>query len=338
MPLVAMSYYKPQIRTQVHLTYYVRARGAGGQFVQRSVTIRTRPAPPPVTQPPMPAPSGQPAILSVSVSPNPVPASGGTVTVNVRVSNAVTCTFSGAGVTTLNVPCGSGSGGITLTYGANTGDSAQTIIDTYYVVAQGGGRTTPSRSFTVTQEPPPLPSSLLGYLDVCSPGPDCDYGPIYATYQDYGNVFPLDLGDCSFAAAANWEQIVLGLTPDATSIENEFAAAGGTTAGLTSNALFEYWEQQGINGVIQTGLHRYTTDQADVENSVRDYGAMVVEFQFVANDGFGQYLEIDPGYHFAVVDGFTPEGPLIVTWGQTLQMTWDQWNGEVVNMWGIGAG
>ena len=37
----------------------------------------------------------------------------------------------------------------------------------------------------------------------------------------------------------------------------------------------------------------------------------------------------------AVVDGFTPQGPLIVTWGHTLQMTWEQWNAEVVSMWGI---
>jgi hypothetical protein len=102
-------------------------------------------------------------------------------------------------------------------------------------------------------------------------------------------------------------------------------------------ALFQYWQQQGINGVVLTGLHSYFTDQADVENGVRAYGAMIVEFEFVANDGFAQYT-MSAGRHAAIVDGFTPEGPLVVSWGQTLQMTWAQWNAEVVNMWGIGTG
>ena len=35
--------------------------------------------------------------------------------------------------------------------------------------------------------------------------------------------------------------------------------------------------------------------------------------------------------------GFTPAGPLVVSWGESLQMTWEQWNDEVVGMWGIGA-
>ena len=38
-----------------------------------------------------------------------------------------------------------------------------------------------------------------------------------------------------------------------------------------------------------------------------------------------------------VVDGFTREGPLVVSWGQPLEMTWAQWNSEVVGMWGIVA-
>jgi len=46
--------------------------------------------------------------------------------------------------------------------------------------------------------------------------------------------------------------------------------------------------------------------------------------------------QMSAGKHMAVVDGFTPEGPLVVSWGQTLQMTWAQWNTEVVNIWGSG--
>ena len=334
MPAIANTYGK-----QVRLTYAVRVRGTGGRSVQRRVAVSeaaggsaTQPRPPVTTTPP---PTQTLAILSVSVSPTVVPASGGTVTVTVRTTNAVTCTFSGENTTPLSVPCSSGAGGETITFPANTGP---TVTHTYSVVVQdASGATTAPDSFTVTQQGPPLPASLAAYLDVCTPGPDCYYGPMYATYQDYGNVAPVDLGDCTFAAAAHWEQIVLGLNPDPSLIGYEFASAGGTSAGLTANALFSYWQHQGINGVFLTGLHRFFTDQTDVENGVRSYGAMIVEFQFADGGYFAQY-QMTAGNHMAVVDGFTPEGPLVVSWGQTLQMTWAQWNAEVVNMWGIGTG
>jgi hypothetical protein len=339
VPAIANPY-----KRQVRLTYAVRVRGAGRQSVQQSVTVTeaaatstSRPVPPATPPPvtPSPAPTPTLAILLVSVSTSVISASGGTVSVTVRATNAVTCTFSGEGISPLSVPCGSGSGGETITFVASNGP---TVVYTYSVVAQdASGNTTVPRTFTVTQQGPPIPASLVGYLDVCTPGPDCFYGPMFATYQDYGNVAPVALGDCTFAAAAHWEQIVLGLNPDPTLIGFEFASAGGTTAGLTANALFAYWQHQGINGVFLTGLHSYFTDQTNVENGVRSYGAMIVAFQF-ANGGYFAQYQVSAGFHMAVVDGFTPEGPLVVSWGQTLQMTWAQWNSEVTGMWGIGTG
>jgi hypothetical protein len=273
-----------------------------------------------------------PQVLSVSASPNLLPASGGKVTVTVRVQNSATCTFGGEGVSAQPVACSSGSAAATITFGANTGAE---IVHTYHVTAESeDGTTSASSSFTVTQAAAPL----LGYLDVCTPGPACDYGPVNATYQDYGNIPPLDLGDCAFAAAANWEQIVLGLHPDPALIEAEFAAAGGTAAnGLPLGALWSYWEHQGIDGVVLSGLSLFRTGQTAVENGVRDYGAMIVELRFVAGDHLAEYA-VRPGRHLAVVDGFTPEGPLVVTWGRTLQVSWQQWNAEVVGMWGIATG
>jgi hypothetical protein len=85
-----------------------------------------------------------------------------------------------------------------------------------------------------------------------------------------------------------------------------------------------------------TGLSRFYTDQTSVENAVRSYGALIAELRFVQNTGFAQYT-VAAGGHDVVVDGFTPEGPLVVSWGQTLQMTWAQWNSEVVGMWGSAA-
>ena len=333
MPPIANPYGKT-----VRLTYVVRVRGAGARSVQRSVTVTeagtvtSQPAPTP-TPTPTPAPPPTLQVVSVSVS-GTVPTSGGTVTVTVHVQGAVTCTFGGEDLTPLPLPCSSGTAGITLTLPANTGP---TVTHTYYVTAQdANGVVTPQRTYTVTQQGLPLPPSLQGYLDVCTPGPDCYYGPLYASYPDYGNVAPNGLGDCTFAAAADWEQIVHGASPDPAVIGYEFAAAGGTaTGGLTAQALFNYWIQQGIAGIRATGFTRYFTDKTNVENGVRSYGAILVEFQFVAGTGFGQITIPNDSRHMAVVDGFTPEGPLVVTWGQTLQLTWDQWNAEVVDMYGV---
>lgn len=162
-----------------------------------------------------------------------------------------------------------------------------------------------------------------------------DYGPQNEEYLTYGNVYPADLGDCTFAAAANWEQIVLGNHPDPSVIGYEFAKAGGSaTAGLTMEQLFSYWEARGIAGVTIRSVTSYYTDPQDVELAVNDYTALIVSLQFVSGDYFGSQL-VSAGNHAVVLDGYTPEGPLVVSWGQTIQMSWDQWNAEVVGMWGI---
>ena len=81
--------------------------------------------------------------------------------------------------------------------------------------------------------------------------------------------------------------------------------------GLSLTALFGYWQRQGIAGLFLTGLSFLHTDQGTVESTVRSYRARIVSFQFVANDGFAQYI-VQAGTHVAVVDGFTPEGPPVV--------------------------
>jgi hypothetical protein len=207
-----------------------------------------------------------------------------------------------------------------------------------YIEAHGGGRNTRSRDFEaeVSSSAPAAPP--VRGLDVCTPGPECDYGAAYDSFLTWGNVYPNTLGDCSFAAAANWEQIVLGIHANETVLGFEFAQAGGTAErGLAQNALWTYWQKNGIYGVYLKSLDRFTPSKANVENGVRDYAAMMVELSFTANDYFAQYLIPVANTHEAVVDGFTPEGPLVTTWGETLQMTWEQWNDEVIGMWGIGA-
>jgi hypothetical protein len=49
-----------------------------------------------------------------------------------------------------------------------------------------------------------------------------------------------------------------------------------------------------------------------MERAIRRHKALLVVFKFENGDAFGQFFA-PPGYHTALVDGFTPEGPLIVT-------------------------
>ena len=167
--------------------------------------------------------------------------------------------------------------------------------------------------------------------------PASHYGPQDETYQTYGNVYPADLGDCTFAGAANWEQIILGANPDPTVIGYEFAEAGGSaTNGLSVSQLFNYWYEDGIAGYYLHGYDSYYTTQVNVENGVLDYTAMIASLNFVAGDYIGDQ-QVSAGGHIVVVDGYTPEGPLVVTWGTTIQMSWQQWNAEVTGMYGINA-
>ena len=174
-------------------------------------------------------------------------------------------------------------------------------------------------------------------LDTCVKGPECDYGAVHETFSTWGNVPPKALGDCTFAAVADWEQIVLGVHAKPTTIASEFAQAGGNDKqGLAQDTLWSYWQTEGIAGVRLTGLYPYATDIADVQEAVRTYSAMIVELSFSTDHHVAQY-KVSGKLHDAVVDGFTPRGPLLVSWGRTLQMTWQQWGQEAHTMWRIQA-
>jgi len=279
--------------------------------------------------------AAKPHFVSISARPTVFQAGGGTLEVSARVRHARACRIDAEPLAPRRVVnCTSGH----MAFNGHVPANTTTAPVTWWVSleAYGGSHTSYSRSVRIEVLPRQQVLPLVSGLDVCAPGPECDYGAAYESFQNWGNGAPDALGDCTFAAAANWEQIVLGVDADPAVIGYEFARAGGTGNGLAQGALWSYWRSDGIAGVYLTGLHSYYTTEADVQNGVRDYGAMIVELSFKANWGFGPYT-MPATLHDVVVDGFTPEGPLVVSWGETLQMTWEQWNAEAVGMWGIGA-
>lgn len=290
------------------------------------------------------AQASRPVIITFRATPRSLPSSGGVITMTGHVSDASACIIYTSFSRPVRVGCRSGHFTLRRRLPADTGEYPDIYLP--YVVAYNGHQNTRSRDAQVevlvpstatpaaptTAAPPPVVN-----LDACSPGPECDYGAAYETYENWGNTAPESFGDCTFAAAADWEQILFHWRPYPTALGFEFAQAGGNAeTGITQTALWNYWERYGIAGSYLTGLHSYTPNAANVRNGVRDYAAMIVELRFYEGWYFGQY-RVGNGQHDAVVMGFTPEGPLVVSWGQVLQMTWQQWGVEIIGMWGIGA-
>jgi hypothetical protein len=176
-------------------------------------------------------------------------------------------------------------------------------------------------------------STAIPGLAVCTSGPSCHYGPVHASYPNYKNVCSLD--NCTFISAANWEQVVTGLSPSPSALVVAYNAAHQTFyGGLSLLDLWSFWMSSGIDGIYLTAETSYRVDRADVQSAVLDYRALVVVVtttkpSYIGTNKFGS------GTSILIVDGFTPKGPLVVFQGHTLQMTWAQWRAQVQSMWGV---
>jgi len=166
----------------------------------------------------------------------------------------------------------------------------------------------------------------------------CNIDAVFENYPTFGNLAPELLGDCTFAAVADWEEAYLGLTQSPAQIEAEFSdALGKTEKELSNEELFAYWKRSGIGDTFLQQATSLSLDPFTVESALdtpitRD---LIAQLQLTAGDNFAGYQIAQSGYHWVVVDGYTPKGPIIITWGQILQMTWQQWNYDAQNLWSI---
>ena len=187
-----------------------------------------------------------------------------------------------------------------------------------------------SANFAIQNSGSPYLCSTL--VNFCNPGP----GGL--KFPTYGNVVPTGIGNCTFAAVANWEEVVLGTVPDTTLIQSEFADAGGTpNIGLTNTQVFDYWQSKGIGGTLLNATLPFYADPPHLMQAIDDPNvrAVIASLYLPKGQNFAGVKMQDSSFHWVVVDGYTPQGPLVATWGMTLQMTWQQWNLEVVSMWGF---
>lgn len=279
------------------------------------------------------ADASRPTFLSFTVQPARLSSAGGWVTFRAKVHNAVSCTLEGAVGRKRTIGCGSGRILIRELVPPNRGKLPEDYFP--HIEAHHGrsNRRSPDVQIEVASDLPQAPHVID--LDECSAGPECDYGYAYETFKTWGNSAPEALGDCTFAAAANWEQVINKWVPFEADLGYQFAQAGGTAiGGLSVGRLFSYWQKYTIGGARLTAWERFTPSKSNVLNGVREYGALLAELDFLQNDYFAQY-QVSAGRHTVVVIGFTPEGPLVASWGEALQMTWEQWEDEATNTWAL---
>ena len=176
-----------------------------------------------------------------------------------------------------------------------------------------------------------------GVVTLASQGSSANLRVKANTLSSYGNNEKSGIKSCTFAAVANWEQVALGIKPDPTTISAEFLRSGGTASGLTNSQVFAYWITYGIGGVHLKTANSQFIDPVSIQAVVGDpkNKPVIAQLYFAKGQNFAGVQMTEPSYHWVVIDGFTPTGPLAITWGTRLQMTWQQWNAEIVTAWTI---
>ena len=238
-----------------------------------------------------------------------------------------------------------GTGMISYTLTSMLG--AITCETTLLTCTMSGISTASKLSLMASDETGSYPSEQIAIQNSGIPTPcvrspmKCNIGPGFLTFPTYGNSAPTGMGSCTFAAVANWQEIALGLHPDPSLINKQFVAAGGNVnLGLTTDQVFNYWRTFGIAGVFLDSSKQLPIDPVNVQRAIDDPNIRVIiaSLNLGKNQNFAGISIANPSYHWVVVDGYTPQGPLVVTWGQTLQMTWQQWNLEAVTTWTVSTG
>ncbi|MEJ0014880.1 MAG: hypothetical protein WDN07_05095 [Actinomycetota bacterium] len=144
----------------------------------------------------------------------------------------------------------SGRGVITYTVTALSGKASCVTTATFCEMSGITSQTEFSTMATDETGSYPSDSSAVqnnGAVQLCQTTTNtCNSSQADLTFATYGNDSVTSLQDCTFAAVANWEQIVLGVTPNSDQIQSEYLRADAKNSGLTNDQVFSYWSKNGI--------------------------------------------------------------------------------------------
>ncbi len=181
----------------------------------------------------------------------------------------------------------------------------------------------------------PFATQNSGIISWCDTRPSkCRVVPEALTASLVGNLKSASK-DCTFVAVANWESIALGVNIESQTLNHEFLQAGGGEAGLTNDQVFDYWNRLGVSGVYLNSVSLIDTDPSTLKGAMDsdEFKGLIAQLHFSSGQSFAGLVMSAAAFHWVVVAGYTEMGPVVVTWGQTLQMTWQQWNVEATTAW-----
>ena len=161
----------------------------------------------------------------------------------------------------------------------------------------------------------------------CSDASLCFRSTAQNRFPDYGNTYPSNLSDCMFAAAANWQTIIVGTTPPEKQVEAEYlAAAASSSSGVDEDLFLWWWSTKGIGDLkISHWTLLSQISEERIKAEIRRHRAIFAVFTFRRGAAFGGTVIHNPGGHAAIIDGYTEKGPLVVTWGRTYQLSWGEY-------------
>jgi hypothetical protein len=138
---------------------------------------------------------------------------------------------------------------------------------------------------------------------------------------------------CSYVAAANWEQIVVGITPSATMLKSSYLTADPRGLnGLSSNFLWTQWTTSGIDGRYLSLKTAVPKNESSVESAIKSSRGIFAQLWLPLPATVGG-VRWGAGTKLLVADGYTPQGPLVIYQGTTLAMTWSQWSHYQQGAW-----
>ena len=178
---------------------------------------------------------------------------------------------------------------------------------------------------------PPEPAELRGPLRL---------------YPDWDNVGPNAIGDCSFAAAANYA-LLKGYVPKEVEVVVDYfhLTEGQSEEGISAEELSSFWTRHGIGGLKASLVQKpeaslralvakspvwvegnfanqyWTIEPIEIE-AKRVEGTTTYEYETLYSPGT-QHITVEQ--HAVLVTGYNTTGPEVVTWGHVYQTSWRNW-------------
>jgi hypothetical protein len=144
--------------------------------------------------------------------------------------------------------------------------------------------------------------------------------------KDAGHFLAYDntaIGDCTYAAAANYEIAIGDPAPAEAQIVGEFHAAGGSdTEGLSIETWTSDWASNGIGSIKMLASAHAPGYAHELD------GPAIALLHVNTGELVGVAISTAGGGHMVTVLGTNPEGVKIVSVGYESEMPWAQWNAD----------